>query len=69
MSVLYFGLGLIIILQIITLWVLYKMNKELRAIKRNVCGQLCWLNNKFDSLYTKLSRYNESIEEIKRCVW
>ncbi len=45
------------------------MNKELRAIKINVCGQLCWLNNKFDSLYTKLSRYNESIEEIKRCVW
>ena len=61
--ILYFGLGLIIILQSIILWVLYEMKKELRAIKlNNVCGQLSWLN-------IKLNRINESTEYIKRCVW
>jgi len=60
--ILYFGLGLIIILQSIILWVLYEMKKELRAIKLNVCGQLSWLNN-------KINRLNESTEYIKRCVW
>ena len=60
--ILYFGLGLIIILQSIILWVLYEMKKELRAIKLNVCGQMRWLNN-------KLIRLNESTEYIKRCVW
>ena len=59
--ILYFGLVLIIILQSIILWVLYKMKKELRAIKINVCGQLCWLTQKIHGI-------SDTIVYIESCV-
>ena len=56
-----FGCGLIIILQIINLWVLCEMKKELRAIKINVCGQLCWLTQKIHGI-------SDTIVYIESCV-
>ena len=56
-----FGCGLIIILQIINLWVLCEMKKELRAIKINVCGQLCWLTHKIHGI-------SDTIDYIQSCV-